>query len=234
MLHSRRSEESSLFMAGVWLDLCFYTYEARLLMQSRFVLQPMVEDGDGNHSLNDRYRAGDYAGIVTPLSLEGLWGAVDVKNGLFTQLRSHGLESCAEVNGLSVADATLYAARAIGGCRDGAIVGADEGVVLLRTALADTFESASVVESLAGIDAEHGITQCSMQLAEYWFAQSHGTSFDDAGNDAAYGVALTLDLQDKFLHLVSFLGVGAAHDVALGEREVVSGVVVVESYVSHL
>ena len=159
---------------------------------------------------------------------------MDVEHRLLAQLGGYGLEGCTEVDGLSVADAALDAARAVGEGDDGAVGGSGEGVVLLGASLADAIEAASVVESLAGIDAEHGVAQGCMEFAEHGLAQAYGTALDDAGDDASDGVAIGLDGEDELLHLLCLGHVGTAHDVGLGEREVVAGVVVVEGYVSHL
>ena len=73
-----------------------------------------------------------------------------------------------------------------------------------------------------------------MQFAELGFSQSHGTSFDDAGDDAADGIALSLDAADELSHFFSLLWVRAAHVVLFCQREVVLVVVLVECNVSHL
>ena len=56
-----------------------------------------------------------------------------------------------------------------------------------------------------------------MKLAKLRFAQASGTTLDDAGDDAADGIALGLDLRDELLHLSGFFGIGTTHSIGLGK-----------------
>ena len=73
-----------------------------------------------------------------------------------------------------------------------------------------------------------------MQLAKLRLAKACRTVSDDAGDDAANGVALGLHLSDELFHELRLFGVGASHGICLGEREVVLVVVGVEGNVAHL
>ena len=67
-----------------------------------------------------------------------------------------------------------------------------------------------------------------MQFAESGVAEADGATFDDAGDDAADGVAFAFDLRDELVHALSGVGVGATHIVGVDGREVEFGVWPVE------
>ena len=73
-----------------------------------------------------------------------------------------------------------------------------------------------------------------MEFGECWFAKTCRTSLDDACDDAAYGVAVCLDIKDETLHFGCFSSIRAANIVGLYEAEVVLAVVTVEGYAAHL
>ena len=121
----------------------------------------------------------------------------------------------------------------IGQGADGSLIAAEE-VVLLRPTLPHSTESFAVLKSFHSIDAEHGSPQHGMEFAECRFAQTCGTALDDAGDDAADGVALLFHFEDELLHLLCHLCIGTAHGVLLYEAEVVVLVVLVQGNVAHL
>ena len=73
-----------------------------------------------------------------------------------------------------------------------------------------------------------------MKFAELGFAETGGTAFDHTGDDAADGVTIGLDLCYEVFHLLRLLGIGAAHGVCLGERQVIQVIVALKSDVAHL
>lgn len=101
----------------------------------------------------------------------------------------------------------------------------NETVVGLRAAHGCCGKSCPVLKTFGGIDAEHGFTQIGMQLVEYRFAPTGRYVPDNAGNDAAYAVALRPDGRDKFFHGESRRRVRATHGVVVDVREVVLVVV---------
>ena len=131
-----------------------------------------------------------------------------------------GLKAHAEVDVLSVADASLYASRVVGVCHDASAV-VVEHIVLFRAFLFQPLETVSVLEGLGCVDAQHARGQCRLQFAKHGLSQADGAALDDAGHHASYGVAFGLHLFDVGGHLLCLLRVGAAHGVVLHQAEVV-------------
>ena len=91
---------------------------------------------------------------MTPFGCQGCGVAVEVDGVLLHQQRGDGFEGHAEIDILTVADATLDAAAVIAYGRDTAVYGT-EGVVLLRAAGCNTLEALAIFEALDGVDAQH-------------------------------------------------------------------------------
>lgn len=68
-----------------------------------------------------------------------------------------------EINVLTVADASLYAAAMVGSGGNSSVV-VDEHVVLFASPLGHAGKSLSILESFHGVDAEHGSAQTPWSL----------------------------------------------------------------------
>ena len=119
----------------------------------------MVQNDHGAHGLYHGNGAWQDAGVVPTLSLEGRGVAVDVDGLLLAEQGGHGLEGYAEVDVLSVGDASLYAAAVVGlgGHRlfflRQAFLWAErsaEDVVLFAAPLSDAAEAGTILEDLRG------------------------------------------------------------------------------------
>ena len=82
-------------------------------------------------------------------------------------------------------------------------------------------EAITILEALDSVDAEHGSTELGVELVEFGFAKTYGTTFDDTGNNTADGVAFRFNLGNEILHLLGFGLVGATYDVVINGGEVV-------------
>ena len=73
-----------------------------------------------------------------------------------------------------------------------------------------------------------------MKLTEDRFAETHGTTRDDAGYDASDGIALSLHREDEVCHLLGDSGIRTAHSVGFDETEVELRPVTVAGDSAHL
>ena len=194
----------------------------------------VVEHGEGCHGLDDGDGAGQHAGVVAAAGMHRGGTAGGVDGGLVAQEGGDGLEGYAEVDVLAVADAALYAAAVVGAGVDAAVGAGIEFVVELAATLFGAGKACSILEAFGGVDGEHGGAEVGVELGKDGGAQAGRAAAYEAGDDAAHGVAAAFHVGYEAGHGFGCLGVGAAHGVGFGEREVVAPIVGREGDGAHL
>src|SRR5574344_650627 len=180
----------------------------------RLIYQVVVEDGHGSHGFHHGYGTWQNTRVVTAAGLNNGIITIFVHGGLLSEQSGYRLERHTEVDILSVADAALNASAVVGQCGDVSAVVAED-IILLTSPLTYAVESLSVFKTFHRIDGQHGTAQGSMQLAESRFSKSYRAALDDAGDDAADGIALRFHFTDELFHFGSLVAVWAAHDITL-------------------
>ena len=198
------------------------------------IKQVIVEDGHCRHGFHYGDSTGEHACIVAPAGFQGGGLAVLGYGGLFHQDGGNWFEGNAEVDVLSVRDASLYTATTVGLGGDATLAVGDEDIVLLAPSQVHAGEPHAVFKSLYGIYAEHGTSQGGMQLAEARFAKTCGTTLYNACDDASDGVTLTLHFHDEVCHTLGSAGVGTTDGIFLGTSEVVILISSGQGNVAHL
>lgn len=145
---------------------------------------------------------------------------MDVDRGLFHQYGGYWLECNPEINVLSVTDASLDTSGAVG-AESNLVVLAVEDIVLLATFHLHVSKTLSVFKAFDGIDAEHGIAQSGMKLAEDWLSQSDGASLNDTADDPADSITFPFGLVDVIGHLLGQFLVGAAYGIVFDGTQVI-------------
>ena len=197
-------------------------------------MQVIVEDGHCRHGFYYGDGTGEHTCVVAAAGFQGGGLAVLGYGGLFHQDGGNGFEGNAEVDVLSVGDASLYTAATVGLGGDATLAVGDEDVVLLASSQVHARESHAILKTFYGIYAEHGMTKGGMQFAEAWFAKSYGTALHYACYDASNCIALALHLHDEVRHALGGDGVGTTDRVFLGTSEVVILICSWQGNVSHL
>lgn len=197
-------------------------------------MQVIVQNGHCCHCLYHWDCTGEYTGVVAPAGFQGGGLAVLGYGGLFHQDGGNGFEGNAEVDVLSVGDASLYATATVRLGGDAPFAVGDEDVVLLASSQVHAGESHAILKTFYGIYAEHGMTKGGMQFAEAWFAKTWGTALHYACYDASNCIALALHLHDEVRHALGGDGVGTTDRVFLGTSEVVILICSWQGNVSHL
>mmetsp|Transcript_5384 Transcript_5384/g.11838 ORF Transcript_5384/g.11838 Transcript_5384/m.11838 type:complete len:332 (-) Transcript_5384:186-1181(-) len=126
-----------------------------------------------------------------------------------------GLEGDLDHNVLTVGEAALDAARAVGAGADLPVLRHVELVVVLRAQHAAATEAAANLKALGSWKREHGLGQLRLQLVKHGGAEALGAVAHHAGHLAATGLAPVADIVDSIDHALRCLLVGAPHDVAL-------------------
>lgn len=204
------------------------------------VVKPRIKHGHGSHRLYDRYGTGQDTRVVAATWVDGDSTTVDIHCLLRTKEGSHGFESDAEGDGLTIGDATLDATRVVGEeMGSGGLWGGGSGlwgeeIVLLTATLCDTRKTFAIFKTFHGIDRQHGSSELGMQFAKSRFTQTNRAPRDDGSNNTPYGVTLTLHLHDEFFHALCYGRVRTTHIIGLDEAEVKLRPIGVTSDVAHL
>ena len=172
----------------------------------------MVTEGEGRHGFDHGDCAGKNAGVMSSAGFEldvfevGGDGLLGMEDG------GGGFECDAEEDVLSVGDAALDAAGPVGGGPDFSVAHS-EGVVVGFSREEGAFKAGTDFKSFCRGKAEHSFGEIGFEFIEDGFAETCGSSADDALNDTADGIALGADFFDSLDHLGCCVCVGAPDHV---------------------
>ena len=110
----------------------------------------------------------------------------------------------------------------------------DKDIILLTSAGNNSGKSLAIFKTLHGIDSEHGSTQLCMKLVKLWLAQSYRATLDDAGDDSANRIAVSLYLGNEIFHLLRLPLVRTAHRIIFYGVEVIQMIIFLQRDTAHL